>query len=553
VSWVGWAPPVRSGSPSTPMPGRGMLLRKSEGVLLPLVRRDVTSTPSPFPAMQRVNVGYWAPPVRSGGFLPADPPEQRQQQRQQEEEEDQPYYPDLANDKERRERRRRLMHQKGRPRPPIAPLPPAPPPAPAPAPAAAPATAPAPAATSTVKPASRGRPPRPYDDDCPACRGRHRAHTCGWSRGGRMPSKGTSKANASRSRSPTPSLNSTMPVEATDEEPAEFAAAEGPTGRRLTYVPAHRTHRGTAGAGAAAAAAAASAAAQSSASAAAPKRHWQHSAPTDSEQAADGAEFVEEEEDDEQPVPKRQRGSGCAKSSEFVGVSWSKRNRRWEAQFRHDGKKHHVGYFDDEREAGRAVDKVARRLRGEDAHGVRSGNNWVRLNFPTKGEVQRAKERGALLAEEDGGAAAAAAASERQSHSEFVGVSRMSKRDRIKRKDIKWKAQIKHDGKNQHLGCFDDEREAARAVDTAARQLRGDDAHGGRSGKNWNRLNFPTQDEAKRAKERGALLEEWKTPAPSTAFVGVSWSKHDRKWRVRKTPSVFECFSFACPEPVLAK
>ena len=30
-----------------------------------------------------------------------------------------------------------------------------------------------------------------------------------------------------------------------------------------------------------------------------------------------------------------------------------------------------------------------------------SGNNWLRLNFPTADEVKRAKDRGALLTEED--------------------------------------------------------------------------------------------------------------------------------------------------------
>ena len=112
--------------------------------------------------------------------------------------------------------------------------------------------------------------------------------------------------------------------------------------------------------------------------------------------------------------------------------------------------------------------------------------------------MKRAKDRGALLTEED--KAAAAAASERQGPSEFVGVCW----DKNKRK---WKAQIYHDGKRQQLGRFDDEHEAARAVDTAARRLRGEDAHGGRAGKgNWLRLNFPTEAEVKRAKQRGALL-----------------------------------------------
>jgi hypothetical protein len=132
-----------------------------------------------------------------------------------------------------------------------------------------------------------------------------------------------------------------------------------------------------------------------------------------------------------------------------------------------------LGYFDDEQEAARAFDTAARRLRGDEAHGGRAGGkNWYRLNFPTEREVKRADARG-LLTEEDK-AAAAAATSARQGPSAFVGVS--WKKDRRK-----WRAQIKHEGAVQYLGSFNDEREAALAVDTAARRLHGDDAHGGRS------------------------------------------------------------------------
>jgi AP2-like factor (euAP2 lineage) len=185
--------------------------------------------------------------------------------------------------------------------------------------------------------------------------------------------------------------------------------------------------------------------------------------------------------------------------SKFVGVS--REYRKWRAQISHDGKRQNLGCFDDEHEAARAVDTVARRLRGEHAHGgqtIGGGHTW-RLNFPTEGEVKRAQDRGALLTKED--KAAAVVASERQGPSTFVGVS-LSSWDKRRRK---WTAALSHDRKRQHLGSFDDEHEAARAVDTAARRLRGDDAHGGRAagGRKWLRLNFPTKREVARAKALG--------------------------------------------------
>jgi hypothetical protein len=177
-----------------------------------------------------------------------------------------------------------------------------------------------------------------------------------------------------------------------------------------------------------------------------------------------------------------------------VGVHWAKVNRKWVAEINHDRKRQHLGYFDDEREAARAFDTAARRLRGDDAHGGRAGTNWNCLNFPTEEEVKRAKERGALLTEED--KRVAAAASEQQGPSEFVGVH-------WRKVSRKWKAEIRYSGKEHYLGYFDDEREAARAFDTAARRLRGDGAHGGRPGTKWHRLNFPSEREAERADALG--------------------------------------------------
>ena len=79
--------------------------------------------------------------------------------------------------------------------------------------------------------------------------------------------------------------------------------------------------------------------------------------------------------------------------------------------------------------------------------------------------------------------------------SEFAGVT-WNKHGR------KWTAQIRHGGKTQTLGAFDDEEAAAHVVDTEARRLRGAEAHGGQMPNvprtRW-RLNFPTAVEERRA------------------------------------------------------
>jgi hypothetical protein len=114
-------------------------------------------------------------------------------------------------------------------------------------------------------------------------------------------------------------------------------------------------------------------------------------------------------------------------TSEYEGVFWKRDVAKWMATIRHDGKRQHLGTFDDETEAARAFDTVARRLRGDDAHGGKwthcKPHRWLRVNFPTQAEVlKRAQERGApfTISEEDKAAAAASALV--QGPSQFVGV-----------------------------------------------------------------------------------------------------------------------------------
>ena len=241
-------------------------------------------------------------------------------------------------------------------------------------------------------------------------------------------------------------------------------------------------------------------------------------------------------------------------TSAFIGVSWATRERQWVVQVHHGGRKHYVGLFDDEREAARAFDGAARRLRPRGlAHGGRAGYQWKRVNFPTAAEQafaegegmpdKKCKAQAALtlacatagpVAGSPAAADSAAAAgsvtaanleraaggtskSDRRGSqpvapqqqcvtSAFVGVSWHKQEDR-------WVAQVNHGGRKHYVGLFADEEEAARAFDGAARRLRPTGkAHGGRSGNQWVRVNFP--EVAEQAFAEGEGMPDKKSKAP---------------------------------------
>eukprot|EP01046_Picozoa_sp_COSAG06_P038545 COSAG06_NODE_4458_length_4242_cov_1.617186_3_plen_297_part_00 len=139
--------------------------------------------------------------------------------------------------------------------------------------------------------------------------------------------------------------------------------------------------------------------------------HWPSGMKRDGPEKWDA--FARKTEDKQAAAAASERPGHCQGPSEFVGVNWHKKGRKWVAGIGHNGKSKYLGSFDDEHGAAQAYDTAARRLRGDDAHGgqsiggaVKTGRPW-RLNFPTKGEVKRAQHRGrALLAEKDEEAAA---------------------------------------------------------------------------------------------------------------------------------------------------
>jgi hypothetical protein len=66
--------------------------------------------------------------------------------------------------------------------------------------------------------------------------------------------------------------------------------------------------------------------------------------------------------------------SGPRQSSKYRGVSWFKRDHKWQAAITYDGKQHRLGSFEDEEEAARAYDRAAKVHKGGRAQ----------LNFSTK-------------------------------------------------------------------------------------------------------------------------------------------------------------------------
>jgi hypothetical protein len=191
--------------------------------------------------------------------------------------------------------------------------------------------------------------------------------------------------------------------------------------------------------------------------------------PTKKEQAAEEA--------------KQQQWVKCGEAgSKYRGVTWNKSSSKWVAEIRCDGKKHYLGSFKNEQEAARAYDRAARAHKGEKAQ----------LNFPTTKEqaAEEAKQQRWVKCGE--------------APSKYRGVC-------WDKRHNKWAVQITHDGKLLHLGYFEDEEEAARAYDRAARAQHGETAQ----------LNFPAEGESGSRK--------------SSKYRGVSWHKNRNKWAAEIT------------------
>jgi hypothetical protein len=139
--------------------------------------------------------------------------------------------------------------------------------------------------------------------------------------------------------------------------------------------------------------------------------------------------------------------------SRFFGLSWKKRNKKWEARAKVKGTHRFLGYYDDETAAAWAFDDC-----------VIANKIDTLLNFPSAPGAagHRTTKKG------------------RTSHYRGVCWHKSKK---------KWQAEIAFDGKRKSLGRFVDEDGAGRAYDAAIRKYYPDEKPRG-----WKRFNFPSAD-----------------------------------------------------------
>jgi len=154
--------------------------------------------------------------------------------------------------------------------------------------------------------------------------------------------------------------------------------------------------------------------------------------------------------------------------SKYVGVTWNRASKNWQAQIGIEGKRTHLGYFLEEDDAARAFDDRAAPLGRP-------------VNFPAPGQALAIKRGAHGIV------------------SRYTGVCWNAWHS-------KWRADIKINDKLVNLGNFADEETAARTYDQQAGPL-------GRP------VNFPTCDDHKQARKGGA-----------SKYEGVRWNYSENVW-----------------------
>jgi hypothetical protein len=146
-----------------------------------------------------------------------------------------------------------------------------------------------------------------------------------------------------------------------------------------------------------------------------------------------------------------------ARTSQYKGVHWRAKEKKWCVQLQVNHHKVYYGRFKDELEAGRAYDVAARKFFGK----------FARLNFPTETEMKASISYPiAVPKSKPKHQRSARKILSIPTTSQFKGVS-------WDKYHQKWRATIHIDNRQTEIGRYDNEIEAAKAYDRAARQFFG--------------------------------------------------------------------------------
>jgi len=184
------------------------------------------------------------------------------------------------------------------------------------------------------------------------------------------------------------------------------------------------------------------------------------------------------------------------KKSDYIGVSWDKREQKWLARFTHKGKPHFVGYFDDELEAAIAVNGRCRYL-----------------NIPIKNPgIQNESDNNIDAPKRE----------KKTSQYKHVNWDRSSK---------KWRAQMSINGKQTYIGLFETERAAAIAVNEKCQAL-GIPLRNQILELDSNTISVPTQQTfVRQSSDDRKYAENGKVPENGySTYNCVFWDHQNRVW-----------------------
>ncbi len=136
------------------------------------------------------------------------------------------------------------------------------------------------------------------------------------------------------------------------------------------------------------------------------------------------------------------------RSSEFVGVTWYKRHRKWKAQIGIDGTMKNLGYFDDEKEAARNYDEQAALYNRP-------------VNFPQHNGQKQVIKWGKNVQINKLDSSVSSNVPYVVQPSKYVGVT-------WNKDHKKWTARIHIDNKKINLGTFENQEDAAHKYDEQA-------------------------------------------------------------------------------------